>query len=203
MSSLARTLVLIGGISRDSVNKKLYHAIEALNPAAFDFDPFDISRLPYFSQDIEWEPPAKVTEFHERIREADAVLFITPEYNRSFPGVLKNAVDWGSRPPGQNLWQNKPSAVLGASPGSIGTFGAQQHLRQVLSSVGSYVMPQPAIYLHTKGRLDANGKIIDGKTRDFLLSFFSSFESFISHMNSSLRKQSEELSIERERPLTQ
>lgn len=98
-----RILTLIGGISQDSLNKKLFHAVEALVGPRAQFIPFDISRLPFFSQDLENDPPDYVTFFKDEIREADAILFITPEYNRSIPGVLKNAIDWGSRPYGLNL----------------------------------------------------------------------------------------------------
>lgn len=142
-------LVLIGGISGDSLNKRLFGffreaADAAKNETAFDVYP--IADLPFFSQDLENNPPAVVADYKARIASSDAALFITPEYNRSFPGVLKNAIDWGTRPQGTNLWRGKPAAVMGTSPGAIGTFGAQHHLRQVLSFLDMRVMCQPEFY---------------------------------------------------------
>lgn len=170
-----RTLTLVGGISRDSINKRLFHAIEDLSPKGFEFDTFDISKLPFFSQDLEMDPPDIVSELKEKIREAEAVLFISPEYNRSFPGVLKNAIDWGSRPYGMNLWAKKPAAVLGASVGSIGTFGAQHHLRQVLAYLDMVVMGQPEFYFNATGAFNDQGQLVNDKTKQLLTKFFETF----------------------------
>lgn len=174
-----KTLVLVGGISRDSLNKKLYNAIQEMEINAFDFESFDISRLPFFSQDLENDPPDMVTEFKEKIRHCDAVLLISPEYNRSIPGVLKNAIDWGSRPYGQNLWEKKPAAVMGASVGNIGTFGAQHHLRQVTSYLDMYTMNQPEFYFNGSKSFDSTGKLTNDKTKELLEKFFESFEEHV------------------------
>ena len=167
-----KLLTLVGGISRDSLNQKYFQALKTLDPEGFEFNSFDISKLPFFSQDLENDPPDRVTEFKEKIREADAVLFITPEYNRSFPGVLKNAIDWGSRPYGHNLWDSKPAGILGASIGNIGTFGAQHHLRQVLAYLNMRVVGQPEVYLNGSEAFDHQGNFQKESTRELLLKFF-------------------------------
>ena len=166
-----RILTLVGGISQGSINRKLFKDVQTLIKDEAELVAFDLSKLPFFSQDLELDPPDLVTMFKEEIRNADAVLFITPEYNRSIPGVLKNAIDWGSRPYGQNLWEKLPAAIMGASIGNIGTFGAQHHLRQILSYLNVYVMNQPEFYL--------NASRIDEKTTGLIKNFWDSFEKWI------------------------
>lgn len=170
-------LTLIGGISENSINRRLYNELLKHNPTNLSSRTFDISQLPFFSQDIENNPPQVVAQFLNAIKEADAILFITPEYNRSFPGVLKNAIDWGSRPPGQNLWSTKPAGIMGASGGKMGTFGAQQHLRNVCSFLNMYVMPQPEFYFDASTSLDENG-IINGAER-YIERYLTAFEKWI------------------------
>lgn len=178
--SAIKTLALVGGISSDSLNQTYYKAITQLGLEDFEFETFDISKLPFFSKDLENDPPDVVTKFKECIREAQAVLFITPEYNRSYPAVLKNAIDWGSRPYGQNLWDKKPAAVLGASPGATGTFGAQHHLRQVLAYLNMPILGQPEIYFGFAPKaFDEKGNLKDEKTKELLQGFFSSFHGMI------------------------
>jgi NAD(P)H-dependent FMN reductase len=174
-----KTLTLIGGIGQSSLNKTFFKAIRKLAPQGFDFGVFDISLLPYFSQDLENDPPDIVTEFKEEIRTSDCVLVITPEYNRSYPGVLKNALDWGSRPYGQNLWDEKPAAILGASVGSIGTFGAQNHLRQIFSYLNVKTFGQPEIYLNASQALSTDGSFKEKATLELIHSFFSTFRELI------------------------
>lgn len=174
-----KVLTLIGGISRDSLNKRFFNSIRKLELEAFDFDVFDISRLPYFSQDLENDPPDYVTNYKEKIRECDALLIVTPEYNRSVPGVLKNAIDWGSRPYGQNLWDKKPAAILGASIGNIGTFGAQHHLRQMFAYLNMYVLGQPEFYFNASNAFDEGGNLINKSTVDLVRKFFESFREHI------------------------
>jgi NAD(P)H-dependent FMN reductase len=174
-----KILTLVGGISRDSLNKKLFNAVKDLAPKEYEITSFDISKIPFFSQDIENDPPDIVTEFKELIRESDAALFITPEYNRSFPGVLKNAIDWGSRPYGQNLWDKKPAGVMGATISSVGTFGAQHHLRQVLAYLNLSVMGQPEFYFTNKNSFDESGKLQDEKTRGFIRDYWEAFSEWI------------------------
>jgi chromate reductase, NAD(P)H dehydrogenase (quinone) len=170
-----RILTLVGGISRESLNKRFYQSILDLKPEGFEFETFDISKLPFFSQDLENDPPDIVTEFKEKIRDAEGVLIVTPEYNRSMPGVLKNAIDWGSRPYGMNLWDKKPAALIGASPGNIGTFGAQHHLRQVLAYLNMHVMGQPEFYFNATAAFDENNNLVNEKTKHLLHKYFSSF----------------------------
>lgn len=145
---------------------------------------FDISSLPFFSQDLENDPPDSVVEWKDHIRQADAILFITPEYNRSIPGVLKNAIDWGSRPYGQNLWDKKPAGVMGASISNIGTFGAQHHLRQVLAYLNLFVMGQPEFYFNASKSLDKDGHIVDPKTTGFIQNYWSELVKFIDRVSS-------------------
>lgn len=174
-----KILTLVGGISRESINKKLLTAIQKLDSKDFKFITFDISKLPFFSQDLEMDPPDHVTTFKELIRESQAVLFITPEYNRSIPGVLKNAIDWGSRPYGMNLWDKKPAAVMGASVGAIGTFGAQHHLRQVLAYLNMYTLGQPEFYFNASHAFDSAGLLINPKTEALLINYLEAFSEFI------------------------
>lgn len=172
-------LCVVGGISRNSLNQKVFQMMRERAPAGINLRSFVITRLPYYSQDIEHDPPDTVIAWKDMIREADAVLFITPEYNRSFPGVLKNAVDWGSRPVGENLWKGKPAAVMGASTGPIGTFGAQHHLRQVLAYLEVPVMGQPEFYLNATQFLDEKGQPKTQKTEQVIAHFWQEFVKWI------------------------
>lgn len=174
-----KMLSLVGGISKSSLNKKLFSAFKETAPAGIELNDFKIEELPYFSQDLENDPPAIAKDFKERVRECQAVLFVTPEYNRSFPGVFKNAIDWASRPYGQNLWDKKIAAIVGASIGNIGTFGAQHHLRQVLSYLNVRTMGQPEFYLNASKSFDNEGKLVDESHRKFIQKFWESFEGWI------------------------
>jgi chromate reductase len=164
-----KILAIIGSISQNSINKKLFEAVKPLAPEDFEFETADISQLPFFNSDIENPNPESVVKFKETVKAAAAVLFITPEHNRSFPGVLKNAIDWGSRPYGKGVWVKKPVAVLGASPGAIGAFAAQNQLKTLLSFLGAKVMWQPEIYFN----FTAN--VTDGNLSDSSKQFFSKF----------------------------
>ncbi|MNK07793.1 NADPH azoreductase [compost metagenome] len=174
MSSV-HILAIVGGISKESINKKLFYAVRSLAPKNMVLEDFDISQLPFFSQDLENDPPEVARKFKERIKEADAVLFITPEYNRSFPGVLKNAIDWGSRPYGQNLWDKKVAGVMGASIGNIGTFGAQHHLRQILAYLNMKTMGQPEFYLNASKCFDGKGQLADEKVKELIQGYWKAF----------------------------
>lgn len=170
-------LVLVGGISKASINKSLFREILKLDMQNIVFDAFDISTLPFFSQDIENDYPENVVNLKERIKKSDAVLFITPEYNRTIPAVLKNAIELGSRPYGDNSFNGKPAAIMGASTGSIGTFGAQQHLRNSCSSLNLHLMSQPEFYFNASVSMGENG--IDAKSVEHLRRFIVSFEEWI------------------------
>jgi chromate reductase len=178
--------VFIGGISRNSLNHRFFKAVAGLGAETFQFTVFDIARLPHYSQDDEMSPPASVLEMKQLAAASDAILIVTPEYNRSIPGVLKNALDWGSRPAGVNVWAGKPAAIMGATTGGIGTFGAQQHLRNILSHLDLEVMNQPTVYFNaTTGLMDAEGKTgADGdrltdSSAKFLSTFLDAFARWI------------------------
>ncbi|MCL2799689.1 MAG: NAD(P)H-dependent oxidoreductase [Endomicrobia bacterium] len=143
-----KILVIIGGISKNSINKNLFELIKPAAPSDFECETFDVSKLPYFSQDLEDNLPEVVINFKKQITDSAAVLFITPEYNRFIPGVLKNAIDWASRPYGKGAWIGKPAAVLGASMGPTGALSAQMQLKQLLSFLNMKVMWQPEIYFN-------------------------------------------------------
>ncbi|MDR3353475.1 MAG: NAD(P)H-dependent oxidoreductase [Synergistaceae bacterium] len=151
-----RILGLVGGISKNSINQKLFDFFKGLAEDRMDIVQFDIKTLPFYCQDIEYNPPAEVKSLKDMIKSSDGLLIVTPEYNRSFPGVLKNALDWGSRPSGENSWNRMPAGVIGTSPGAIGTFGAQSQLRQVLNLLNVRTMNQPEFYLSFPKELPDN-----------------------------------------------
>lgn len=168
--------VIIGSLRKDSVSRKLAGALMQLAPVQLETGIVEIADLTPYNQDLDAEPPAPWVRFRDDIRVADAVLFVTPEYNRSVPGVLKNAIDIGSRPYGQSVWKGKPAAVVSASPGAIGAFGANHHLRQSLVFLDMPTMPQPEAYLGRVDKLfDAQGRLTDDETRKFLTAFMQAF----------------------------
>ena len=171
--------VIVGSIRKDSFNRKLTLALERLSPEGFVFDHIWIENLPLFSEEREFEPDPVVEVFKRAVEVSDAILFATPEYNRSFPGVLKNALDVGSRPRGENAWSGKPAGMVGVALGAAGTAMAQQHLRGVLSFLNMPTLPQPEVYIQYKESLfDADGNI--GHTsRDFLQTWMDAFVEWI------------------------
>lgn len=171
-------LTLVGGISKGSINQKLFIAIKKAAPAGIEFSDFDISTLPFYSQDIENDLPQAVRDLKSKIESADGILFITPEYNRSIPGVLKNAIDFASRPYGKSVWKGKKAMVMGMSPGKAGTTSAQLHLRTTLMNLGIMVMPQE-VYLVLSETLNESGDFVSDKTKDFVLKNIKSFSDFI------------------------
>lgn len=178
---MTKIAVVVGSLRKDSFNKKLGLALGKLAEGKMDFIYPDIGTLPLFNQDLEADVPAAVTAFKKDIESADGVLFITPEYNRSIPGPLKNAIDWASRPYGKSSWAGKPSAVIGASPGAIGTAVGQAHLKGI---VGGYLdMPmlgQPEVYLAYKPEVFASdNSITDDSTRKFLQGFADRFGAWV------------------------
>ena len=177
--SQIKTLALIGGISQKSLNKRLFNEILKNYNGKLSFYTFEIEKLPYYSQDIEKDFPPVVQEFKTLIENSQAILLITPEYNRSFPGVLKNALDWGSRPWGQNSWNGNPAAIMGASIGALGTYGAQEQLRTVCSFLNMHVMSQPEFYGSAPVLMNDNG--LTESSLSFVQKFMESFENWISH----------------------
>ncbi|HEX8138177.1 MAG TPA: NAD(P)H-dependent oxidoreductase [Pyrinomonadaceae bacterium] len=169
MSKPVRILGIAGSLRRQSYNRAALRAATTLVPEGATIETFEIDGLPGFSEDDEQSPPAKVLELKRRIREADAILIATPEYNYSVPGVLKNAIDWASRPYGDSAWNGKPAAIMGASIGAIGTARAQYHLRQMMVFLNMFPVNQPEVMIgNASTRFDADGNLTDDATKDFI-----------------------------------
>jgi len=174
--------VFVGSLRKDSLNRKLAKALIAIAPESLILEIVEIGNLPFYNQDFEENPPPEVLKFRQRIKSADAVLFVTPEYNRSVPAVLKNAIDVGSRPYGQNSWNGKPGAVISCSPGAMGGFGANHHLRQSLVFLNVPAMGQPEAYIGNAASLfDDKGALVNESTKEFLQKFLQAFEQWIDH----------------------
>lgn len=173
-----KVLALVGGIAKDSLNKKFYQVLKKSAPSGFEVDTFDISLLPYFSQDLEKDIPGVVRAFKKQIENSDLILIVTPEYNRSMPGVLKNALDWGSRPEKENSWDGKKGGVVGASSGNIGTFGAQSHVRQVMMHLNVQMLCQPEFYFNGGKAFDENGHLTEPKTQEFIGKYWKALAEF-------------------------
>lgn len=172
--------VVVGSLRKDSFTRKVAQAMAALAPESLKLDIVDWSGVQVFNQDFEQDPPAANREFKERIRRADAVLFATPEYNRSVPGGLKNALDVASRPYGDSAWSGKPAAVVSVSPGAIGAFGANHHLRQSLVFLDMPTLQQPEAYVgHAAELFDENGKLKNEGTEKFLRAFMQKFADWV------------------------
>lgn len=169
MSEPIRILGIAGSLRRESYNRAALRAATQLLPQGATLEIFDLDGIPMFNQDEEKNPPAKVVELKRRIREADAILFVTPEYNYSVPGVLKNAIDWASRPYGDSAWNGKPAAIMGASTGMLGTARAQYHLRQIMVFLNMFPVNQPEVMIgNAAKRFDAEGSLTDDATKDFI-----------------------------------
>jgi len=169
-----------GSLRKESYTTKLVRAFQTRAPNGVSVEIIDISQLPLFNQDLELDLPQVVQDLHASIRGADAILLATPEYNRSYSPVIKNALDWGSRPAGQNAWNAKPAAVVGATPYSLGAFGAQQHLRQVMMYLNMYALQQPEFYLGETGdKFSPDGTLTDAKTREKIDELWSAFVKWI------------------------
>lgn len=172
--------VFVGSLRKDAFSRKTANALIARAPDSLALEILEIGHLPFFNQDLEGTPPAEWVAFRERIRRADAVLFVTPEYNRSVPAVLKNAIDVASRPYGQSVWDGKPGAVVSVSPGAIGAFGANHHLRQSLVFLNIPAMPQPEAYIGGAADLfDEQGNLKNESTGQFLEQFMQAFAQWI------------------------
>src|SRR4026207_1395073 len=172
---------LVGSLAKASINRKLARALERLAPSELQLREITFGDLPLYSYDYDADFPPVARKFKEAIAAVDAVLFVTPEYNRSIPGGLKNAIDWASRPYGQNSFTRKPSAVIGTSPGAIGTAIAQQHLRSVLSFCNSPQMNAPEAYIQfTPGLINDDGEVTNEGTAEFLRNYMAEFALFIS-----------------------
>jgi len=164
--------VIVGSNRRESINKKLAQGLAKLAEDRFEVKFVQIDDLPIFNQDHEANPPPPVVRFKDEIRRADALLFVTPEYNRSVPTLLKNAIDWGSRPYGKSVWNGgKTAFVTGTTPGAIGTALAQEHLRTTLNYLGVHTLPAESYITFKPGLVDDSGNIANEDTRKFLQGF--------------------------------
>ncbi|MBI2262400.1 MAG: NAD(P)H-dependent oxidoreductase [Caulobacterales bacterium] len=174
---------LIGSLARDSINRKLAKALIRLAPETLEFHEISFGELPIYSYDYDADYPPEARAFKAAIKRSDAVLFVTPEYNRSIPGGLKNAIDWASRPYGTNAFARKPSAVIGTSPGAIGTAVAQQSLRSVLGFLNAPQMNAPEAYIQfTPGLITDDGEVTVGSTEEFLRTYMEEFHTFIARV---------------------
>lgn len=177
----------IGSLARESINRKLAKALVRLAPENLVFTEISFRDLPLYSYDYDADFPPVARAFKDAIKAVDALLFVTPEYNRSIPGGLKNAIDWASRPYGTNSFTHKPSAVIGTSPGKIGTAVAQQSLRSVLSFCNSPQMNAPEAYIQfSPGLITDDGEVTDNSTEEFLRNYMAEFHTFIARVLSVL-----------------
>lgn len=183
MSTQRKIAVIVGSLRRESISRKLASAMAKLAPAELQFEVIEIGDLPLYNEDLESggaTAPAEWTRFRQAVAACDAVLFVTPEYNRSIPSVLKNAVDVGSRPYGKAVWTGKPALVVSHSQGALGGFGANHHLRQCLVCLGMPTMANPEVYLSNSGSLvGEDGQINNGSSRDFLSQVMLGFADWI------------------------
>lgn len=172
--------VIVGSLRKESYNLKIANALISQVPDSLSLEIVGIGNLPLFNEDLENTPLPEWESFRKEIKAVDGVIFLTPEHNRSIPAVLKNAIDAGSRPYGQNVWNGKPGAIISASIGNISGFGANHHLRQILVGVNIPVMVQPEVYIGGASALfDKQGKLINDSTKDFLNTFLEAFEKWV------------------------
>jgi chromate reductase len=172
--------VLVGSLRRESFNRRLAHAVAKLAPAEFSFKELKIDDLPLYNQDDDANQAAPVKRLKSEIQASQGVIFVTPEYNRSLPGVIKNAIDHASRPYSQNAWAGKPAGIIGASIGSIGTAVAQQHLRGVLGYLDVPTMGQPEVFLRVNDKFfDAAGDIADADKKKFLQGWMTKYAAWV------------------------
>jgi chromate reductase len=172
--------ILVGSLRKESLNRKTAKTLIEIAPKSLALEIVEIGALALLNEDLEHDPPREWIEFRERLQRADGVLFVTPEYNRSVPGVLKNAIDVGSRPYGKNRFDGKPGGVISVSPGAVGGFGANHHLRQSLVFLNVPVLQQPEAYLHGAGKFfDESGKMTNEATREFLGKFLDAYAAWV------------------------
>ena len=179
MSDVIHILGIAGSLRRNSYNRAALRAAQQLAPDDATIDVFELDDIPVFSQDEEKQPPAKVVEFKKQIWAADAILLVTPEYNYSIPGVLKNAIDWASRPYGDSAWTDKPVALMGASSGRLGTARAQYHLRQVFVFLKMHTLNEPEVMIaNAADQFDAEGNLKDEAAKKLIRDLLSNLVSW-------------------------
>ena len=173
--------ILVGSLRKESFNRKVAHALIELAPSQLQLEIAEIGQLPHYNQDLDTaSAPAPWVAFRDQLRLVQGVIFVTPEYNRSVPGVLKNAIDVGSRPYGRSVWDKKPAGIISVSPGAIGGFGANHHLRQSLVFLNMPPLQMPEAYIGGADKLfDENGRLTNSSTREFLGKFLQAFATWV------------------------
>jgi chromate reductase len=174
-----KVAVIVGSLRKESFNRKVAKTLMLLAGPKLDMEIVEIGQLPLYNEDDDVTPPAVYTEFRERIKGYDGVLFVTPEYNRSVPGALKNAIDVGSRPYGHSAWSGKPAGVVTVSPGAIGGFGANHHLRQMLVFLNMPAMAQPEAYIGGVGKMFDGDTLTNESTKGFLQTFIDAYATWV------------------------
>jgi chromate reductase, NAD(P)H dehydrogenase (quinone) len=181
MNKDRKVAVLVGSLRKESFNRKMARTLVAMAQPPLKLEIVEIGQLPLYNQDYEANPPAEVVAFKQRIQESDAVLFVTPEYNRSTPGLLKNALDVGSRPYGKSAWNGKPTAVVSVSPGAIGGFGANHALRQSFVFLNMPTLQYEAYIGGAAQLFNDRGELVSDSTRDFMAKMLQAFAKWIEH----------------------
>ena len=177
---MKKIAVIVGSLRKESLNRMMAKALISLAPESLNLEIIEIGKLPLYDQDLEDNPPHAWVEFRERLIKFDGVLFVTPEYNRSVPGALKNAIDVGSRPYGKSVWDGKPGAVMSVSSGAIGGFGANHHLRQSLVFLNVPTMQQPEAYIgNAANYFDKNGNFTNDSIKEFATKYMHAFDAWI------------------------
>lgn len=177
---MKKIAIIVGSLQANSFNKNTAKAIVSVAPKSLSFDFVDIGNLPLYNQDLDSNPPKEWVDFRNKIQSYDGFLFVTPEHNRSYPAALKNALDIGSRPYGNSVWNGKPGAVVSASPGNLGGFGANHHLRQVLAFLNISAMPQPEVYVGSAHlAFNENGVLIDEQLKKLFTDFGEAFAAWV------------------------
>jgi chromate reductase len=175
--------IIVGSLRKDSLNRKMANVLMKLAPSSLQCQIIGIGDLPLYNQDLDDHAPAEWIKFREQVKPCDGILFVTPEYNRSVPGVLKNAIDVGSRPYGKSVWSEKPAAIISVSPGAIGGFGANHHLRQSLVFLDMPALQMPEAYIGLAGDLfNENGEVTKEETKKFLSKFIKAFSDWVERL---------------------
>lgn len=179
---MAKIGVIVGSLRKNAFTRQMARALPELAPPGMQLFEIEIGDLPLYNEDLETAtPPEQWTRFRQQVREADGILFVTPEYNRSIPGALKNALDIGSRPWGKSAWDGKPAAVIGQSPGLLGGMAAAHHLRQVMLAVNLVAMAHPEAYIPSvAGLFDPEGRLHSAEARRFMTDFLGAFQAWLS-----------------------
>jgi chromate reductase len=174
--------VIVGSLRKEAFSLRIANALARLAPPSLKLDVVTLHGISFFNQDLEANPPADWVAFRDKIKAAGAVLFVTPEYNRSVPGVLKNAIDVASRPPGKSSFNGRPIGIIGTSPGAHGGVSAVKHLQQILPGISGPIMQQPEMYLGGLGdAFDDKGELTKEPLRDFLNKYLTAFEAWVAH----------------------